>query len=193
MRDIPVLYGVIPYYNEANTLPVTAPLFLNKINLVQDGLNAMNEMVEKYLEGFDVVYEMRNDCSSDTFFKRFTAEAFYKLLRAMGAEVVFNHSDYRLSIKSIRIISSIGIAVSGFNFLLFIRTIVRFFQHQTVPGLASTCDSICLMGGLQLICMGAIGKYTGKIYMETKERPRYIIGKHTANMEEERHALDKKE
>lgn len=191
MRDIPVLYGVIPCYNEANTLPVTAPLFLNKINLVQDGLNAMNEMVEKYLEGFDVVYGMRNDCSSDTFFKRFTAEVFYKLLRAMGAEVVFNHSDYRLGIKPIRIISSIGIAVSEFNFLLFIGTIVRFFQHQTIPALASTYDIICLMGELQFICMGVIGKYIGKIYMETKERPRYIIGKHTANMEEEQHELDK--
>ena len=320
MRDIPVLYGVIPYYNEANTLPVTAPLFLNKIqelierNLVQDSsrilfvddgskddtwqiistlaknnkyfagiaqsrnrghqnavlaglmeskdkcditisidcdgqddLNAMNEMVKKYLEGFDVVYGVRNDRSSDTFFKRFTAEAFYKLLRVMGVEVVFNHADYRLlsarvaeelgnfkevniylrgmipligfsstevyyerhermagkshypltkmlelalngitslSIKPIRIISSIGLGVSALSFLMIIWTFVRYFQHQTVPGWASTLDIICLMGGLQLICLGVLGEYIGKIYMETKDRPRYIISRRTDNMEE---------
>lgn len=326
MRDIPILYIVIPCYNEAATLPVTAPLFKNKLqqlieqNLVQndsrilfvddgskddtwqiistlagndqyfagiaqsrnrghqnavlaglmeaekrcditisidcdgqDDLNAMDEMVKKYLNGADVVYGVRNDRASDTFFKRFTAETFYKLLRAMGVEVVFNHADYRLlssrvvrelrgykevniylrgmvpligfdsaevyyerhermagkshypltkmlelalngitsmSIKPIRIVSAIGIAVSCFSFLLIIWTIIRFFQHQTVPGWASTCDIICLMGGLQLICLGVIGEYIGKIYMETKERPRYIISKRTNNMESEMHELD---
>ena len=212
MRDIPVLYIVIPCYNEANTLPVTAPLFLNKIqelierNLVQDSsrilfvddgskddtwqiistlaknnkyfagiaqsrnrghqnavlaglmeskdkcditisidcdgqddLNAMNEMVKKYLEGFDVVYGVRNDRSSDTFFKRFTAEAFYKLLRVMGVEVVFNHADYRL--LSARVAEELGnfkevnIYLRGMIPLIgFSSTEVYYERHERMAG-----------------------------------------------------------
>ena len=95
-----------------------------------------------------------------------------------------------LSIKPIRIISSIGLGVSALSFLMIIWTFVRYFQHQTVPGWASTLDIICLMGGLQLICLGVLGEYIGKIYMETKDRPRYIISKRTDNMEEN-NELDK--
>ena len=320
MRDIPVLYIVIPCYNEANTLPVTAPLFLNKIqelierNLVQDSsrilfvddgskddtwqiistlaknnkyfagiaqsrnrghqnavlaglmeskdkcditisidcdgqddLNAMNEMVKKYLEGFDVVYGVRNDRSSDTFFKRFTAEAFYKLLRVMGVEVVFNHADYRLvssrvlnefanfkevnlflrgmfplvgfkstsvyyerneriageshyplkkmlalafdgitslSIKPIRMITSFGFIVALVSFIFIIVSIIQKFVGTTVTGWTSTIAVICFVSGVQLICMGVLGEYIGKIYMEVKHRPRYIISERTEDLKE---------
>ena len=208
----------------------------------QDDINAMDEMVEAYLNGAEVVYGVRSKRETDTFFKRFTAESFYKLLSWMGAEVVFNHADYRmvsskvlnafadfkevniflrgmfplvgfkstsvyyerrermageshyplrkmlalafdgitsLSIKPIRIITGLGIAISGISFLLILYTLISYFSGNTVAGWSSSLIAICLLGGIQLISLGVIGEYVGKIYLETKNRPRYIISQYT--------------
>ena len=208
----------------------------------QDDINAMNEMVDAYLDGSEIVYGVRSKRDTDTFFKRFTAEGFYKLLKWMGAEVVFNHADYRLvssrvlnafsdfkevniflrgmiplvgfkstsvyyerherlageshyplgkmlalafdgitslSVKPIRIITGFGAAISGVSFLLIIYTLISYFCGNTVPGWASSLIATCLIGGIQLISLGVIGEYIGKIYMEVKQRPRYIISERT--------------
>lgn len=208
----------------------------------QDDINAMNEMVDAYLDGCEVVYGVRSKRDTDTFFKRFTAEAFYKLLYAMGAEVVFNHADYRLvssrvlqefadfkevnlflrgmfplvgfkstsvyyerheriageshyplrkmlalafdgitslSIKPIRIITGLGTFISILSFLAIIWTFIMFYMKNSVVGWASTISIICFIGGVQLICLGVLGEYIGKIYMEVKHRPRYIISERT--------------
>lgn len=319
--ETPVLNIVIPCYNEEEVLPVTAPMFLKKINDLaakgrispqsrvvfvndgskdktwelicklheqdehfegvclsrnrghqnallgglltvkdrcditisidcdgQDDINAMDEMVESYWQGCDVVYGVRSKRDTDTFFKRFTAEGFYKVMNWMGAQVVFNHADYRLmssrvlnefanfkevniflrgmvplvgfkstsvyyeraeriageshyplkkmlalafdgitslSVKPIRIITGIGVAVSGLSFLGVIWAIIRAFMGATVAGWASTTCIVCFMGGIQLISLGVIGEYVGKIYMESKARPRYIISETTFGKEQE--------
>lgn len=311
----PVLYIVVPCYNEQEVLPITAPMFLNKLrelsadgliagesrvlfvndgssddtwsiicalsksdehyigisqsrnrghqNAVlaglmeardkcdisisvdcdgQDDLNAMDEMVRAYLDGCDVVYGVRADRASDTFFKRTSAQGFYRFLSAMGAEVVYNHADYRLisaralnelakfdevnlylrglvplvgfksttvaytrterlagkskyplrrmlalagdgitslSIKPLRLIMSFGIIVALLSFGGVIWAIVSALSGHSVAGWASTTCIICFVSGVQLICMGVIGEYVGKIYMETKRRPRYIISERT--------------
>ncbi|MGN8886875.1 glycosyltransferase family 2 protein [Blautia sp. HCP28S3_G10] len=213
----------------------------------QDDINAMNKMVEEYLNGCEIVYGVRSARDTDTFFKRFTAEGFYKLLNAMGAEVVFNHADYRLvssrvlkefanfkevnlflrgmfplvgfkstsvyyerheriageshyplskmlglafdgitslSIKPIRIITGLGIFISFLSFIGVIWSVIMYFMHHSVTGWASTTCIICFIGGVQLISMGVLGEYIGKIYLETKARPRYIISERTEkNME----------
>ena len=213
----------------------------------QDDINAMDEMVEKYKEGYEVVYGVRNSRKTDTFFKRFTAEGFYKILNVMGVEVVFNHADYRLvsnkvlrafseykevnlflrglfpligfkstsvyyarneriageshyplskmlglafdgitslSVKPIHVIIGFGTAVSGISFLMILWIIISYFMGGTVQGWASTCAIICFMGGVQLICTGVIGEYVGKIYLESKHRPRYIISERTYEIDE---------
>ena len=316
-RTQPILYIVIPCYNEQEVLPITAPLFLQKIsdlsaagkispdsrilfvndgskdktweiihtlaaadehylgisqsrnrghqNAVlaglmeaksrcditisidcdgQDDINAMDGMVDAYREGCDVVYGVRSKRDTDTFFKRFTAESFYKLLNAMGAEVVYNHADYRLlssraleefskfkevnlflrgmvplvgfkstcvtyerheriageshyplskmlslafdgitslSIKPIRFITGFGVFVALVSFIGVIWAIVEALLGATVSGWASMTSIICFVSGVQLICLGVIGEYIGKIYMETKHRPRYIISETTPN------------
>ena len=316
-RTQPILYIVIPCYNEQEVLPITAPLFLQKIsdlsaagkispdsrilfvndgskdktweiihtlaaadehylgisqsrnrghqNAVlaglmeaksrcditisidcdgQDDINAMDGMVDAYREGCDVVYGVRSKRDTDTFFKRFTAESFYKLLNAMGAEVVYNHADYRLlssraleefakfkevnlflrgmvplvgfkstcvtyerheriageshyplskmlslafdgitslSIKPIRFITGFGVFVALVSFIGVIWAIVEALLGATVSGWASMTSIICFVSGVQLICLGMIGEYIGKIYMETKHRPRYIISETTPN------------
>ena len=214
----------------------------------QDDINAMDEMVDAYLEGAEVVYGVRSKRETDTFFKRFTAESFYKLLNWMGAEVVFNHADYRLvsarvlnafadfkevniflrgmfplvgfkstsvyyerherlageshyplkkmlalafdgitslSIKPIRIITGLGIAISFVSFLLIVYTLVSYFSGNTVPGWSSSLIATCLLGGIQLISLGVIGEYVGKIYLETKQRPRFIVSQRTSDEEEQ--------
>lgn len=314
-RKDPILYIVIPCYNEQEVLPITAPLFLQKINDLaaagkispdsrvlfvndgsrdrtwkiinelaasdehyvgicqsrnrghqnavlaglmeakdrcditisidcdgQDDINAMDGMVDAYRDGCDVVYGVRSKRDTDTFFKRFTAESFYKLLNAMGAEVVYNHADYRLmsarvlqefakfkevnlflrgmvplvgfksevvtyerherlageshyplskmlalafdgitslSNKPIRLITGSGIFVSLISFIGVIWAIVCAAMGSSVAGWASTVCIVCFMGGVQLVCLGVIGEYIGKIYMETKARPRYIISERT--------------
>lgn len=315
MIQQPVLYLVIPCYNEEAVLPITAPMFREKIrqlteqgavseksrilfvndgskdktweiiqNLArqdehflglcqsrnrghqnavlaglmeakdladitisidcdgQDDINAMDRMVEAYAGGAEVVYGVRSRRDTDTFFKRFTAEGFYHLMNWMGAEVVFNHADYRLissrvlqefanfkevnlflrgliplvgftstsvyyerherlageshyplgkmlalafngitslSVKPIRMITGLGCVVSVLGFLAVIWAIVMAVTGQTIAGWASTVCIICFLGGIQLLSLGVIGEYIGKIYLETKQRPRYIISERT--------------
>lgn len=311
----PTLFIVIPCYNEEEVLPITAPMFLNKLlslvhegkiadasrimfvndgsrdrtweiiselsrsdehyigisqsrnrghqNAVlaglmeargkcditisvdcdgQDDINAMGKMVDAYADGCDVVYGVRSSRETDTFFKRSTAQGFYKFLSLMGAEVVYNHADYRLisaraldalsefhevnlflrgmvplvgfkstsveysrseriageskyplkkmialavdgitslSVKPLRMIMSFGLTVALISFIGVIWAIVAAICGDTVAGWASTTCIVCFVGGVQLICMGIIGEYVGKIYMETKARPRYIISART--------------
>jgi glycosyltransferase involved in cell wall biosynthesis len=316
----PILYIVVPCYNEQEVLPITAPQFLQKIqdlaaaekissesrvlfvndgsrdrtwdiiqqladsdprylgisqsrnrghqNAVlaglmeakdrcditisidcdgQDDLDAMDRMVDAYLEGCDVVYGVRASRETDTFFKRFTAQSFYRLMNAMGAEVVYNHADYRLmssrvleefsnfqevnlflrgmvplvgfqsttveydrqerlageshyplskmlalaisgitslSVRPLRLITSFGVLVALVSFAGVIWALVNALMGSTVSGWASTTCIICFVSGVQLISLGIIGEYIGKIYMETKHRPRYIISQRTWDKKE---------
>ena len=311
----PILYIVIPCYNEEKVLPITAPMFLKKINDLsaagkispdsrvlfvndgsrdatwkiitdlskadphyigicqsrnrghqnavlaglmeakdrcditisidcdgQDDINAMDEMVDAYREGCEVVYGVRSRRDTDTFFKRFTAEGFYHLMNFLGADIVFNHADYRLissrvlqefanfkevniflrgmvplvgfkstsvyyerherlageshyplkkmlalafdgitslSVKPIRFITGLGLIFSVLSFIGVLWAIVASILGRTVVGWASTMCIVCFMGGIQLLCLGVIGEYIGKIYLETKARPRYIISERT--------------
>ena len=311
----PVLYIVIPCYNEQEVLPITAPMFLNKLHELeaagliagesrilfvndgssdatwdiirrlaaedghyigisqsrnrghqnavlaglmevkercdisisvdcdgQDDINAMDDMVRAYLDGCDIVYGVRSDRESDSFFKRSTAQGFYKFLSAMGAEIVYNHADYRLisarvlrelakfgevnlflrgmvplvgfkstsveyrraerlageskyplrkmlalagdgitslSVKPLRLIMSFGLIVALLSFAGVIWAIASALSGHAVAGWASMTCIICFVSGVQLICMGVIGEYIGKIYLETKHRPRYIISERT--------------
>lgn len=208
----------------------------------QDDIAAMGKMVDQYLDGYEVVYGVRSKRDTDTFFKRFTAENFYKLLNAMGAEVTFNHADYRLissrvldefaefkevnlflrgmvplvgfkstsvyyerheriageshyplskmlslafdgitslSIKPLRLITCLGLAVSIISFIGVLYAVITYFRGDAVSGWASMICIMCALGGIQLISLGVIGQYIGKIYMETKHRPRYIISERT--------------
>lgn len=208
----------------------------------QDDINAMDEMVKAYLDGCEIVYGVRSSRKTDTFFKRFTAESFYKCLNFMGAEVVFNHANYRLisskvlkefanfkevnlflrgmvplvgfksssvfyerheriageshyplkkmlalafdgitslSVKPLRMITSLGLIVSILSFIGAIWAVIAQLTGNTIDGWASTICIVCFMGGIQLICSGVIGEYIGKIYMEVKGRPRYIISETT--------------
>ena len=321
-RKKPILYIVIPCYNEEKVLPITAPLFRGKVlELIevgkiapdsrvmfvndgskdatwqiiqdlakedrhycgvslsrnrghqnallgglmeamdkcditisidcdgQDDINAMNAMVDEYLSGAEIVYGVRSKRETDTFFKRFTAEGFYHLLQWMGAEVVFNHADYRLvsaralkefsnfkevniflrgmfpmvgfkstsvyyerheriageshyplkkmlalafdgitslSIKPIRMITGLGVAISMVAFILILYALISYFTGNVVSGWASSLIATCFLGGIQLISLGVIGEYVGKIYLETKQRPRFIIGERTEDPEHEK-------
>lgn len=214
----------------------------------QDDINAMNKMVDEYLDGSEIVYGVRSKRDTDTFFKRFTAEGFYKLLNWMGAEVVFNHADYRLvssrvlqefanykevniflrgmfplvgfkstsvyyerheriagsshyplgkmlalafdgitslSVKPIRMITTFGMFISLLSFIGVIWSIVIQLTGHAVAGWASMTSIICFIGGIQLICLGVLGEYIGKIYMEVKARPRYIISERTYDKKED--------
>ena len=208
----------------------------------QDDVSAMEDMVDAYADGCDIVYGIRSNRASDTFFKRSSAQLYYKLLNAMGAEVVYNHADYRLtssrvlrefanfkevnlylrgmfplvgfkstsvyyerherlagsshyslakmlglafdgitslSIKPIRMIAAFGAIMSFLSFIGIIWAVVDRFMGNTVPGWASTVVIIFLTCGLQMLSLGVIGEYIGKIYMESKHRPRYIISEKT--------------
>lgn len=319
-RKKPCLYIVIPCYNEETVLPITAPMFLEKIQELiragkvaensrilfvndgsrdktweilcglaktepaytaislsrnrghqnallaglmeakekcditisidcdgQDDINAMNAMVDAYLDGAEVVYGVRSERKTDTFFKRFTAEMFYHLLSWMGVESVFNHADYRLlssrvlksfadfrevniylrgmiplvgykstsvyyerheriageshypfskmlslavdgitslSIRPLRIIGALGLAISCISFLLILWVFISYFTGNVVPGWSSSVLCTCLLGGIQLISLGVIGEYIGKIYMEVKARPRFIVAERTEEKNE---------
>ena len=321
-RMIPVLYIVIPCYNEEAVLPITAPQFLQKItdlshagkisgesrvlfvddgskdktweiirglaasdrhymgirqsrnrghqNAVlaglmeakdqcditisidcdgQDDINAMDEMVDAYLDGSEIVYGVRSKRDTDTFFKRFTAEGFYKLLLGMGVDVVFNHADYRLvsaralkefanfkevnlflrgmfplvgfkstsvyyerherlagsshyplkkmlalafdgitslSVKPIRMITLFGGIVSFLGFLAILWLIIAALAGAAVDGWAATACIVCFIGGVQTLFLGVVGEYVGKIYLETKARPRYIISERTGEKNADR-------
>lgn len=311
----PILWIVIPCYNEEAVLPITAPQFLDKIKQLssegkiseksrvlfvndgssdstwsiikslasqnehfigisqsrnrghqnavlaglmeakdvcditisidcdgQDDINAMDQMVDEYLNGAEVVYGVRSKRATDTFFKRFTAESFYKLLNKMGAEVVYNHADYRLissrvlhefanfhevnlflrgmiplvgfpsakvyyerheriagqshyplskmlhlafdgitslSVKPISIITSFGTIVSILGFIGIIWALICALTGHTVAGWASTVCIVLFLGGVQILSLGVVGTYVGKIYLEAKHRPRYIISERT--------------
>ncbi len=313
---LPQLWIVIPCYNEEKVLPITAPLFLEKLRQLisgglvsdssrilfvndgsrdstweiiqalsrqdphfigisqsrnrghqssllsglmeakgkcditisidcdgQDDINAMDEMVKKYRdEGCKIVYGVRSSRKKDSFFKRFTAESFYKLMGSMGAEVVFNHADYRLvsnevleafsdfkevnlflrglfplvgfksgtvyyerserlageshypftkmlslaldgitslSVKPLHFISIFGLFIALISFIGVVWSVIQVIRGKTVAGWASTTCIICFVSGVQLISLGIIGEYIGKIYLETKGRPRYIISERT--------------
>ena len=214
----------------------------------QDDISAMDQMVDEYLSGAEIVYGVRSARRTDTFFKRFTAQSFYRLLKGMGAEVVYNHADYRLvssrvlrefadfkevniflrgmfplvgfkstcvyyernermagkshyplskmlglaidgitslSIKPIRFITGIGIFVALLSFIGVIWSVVQYFLKNSITGWSSTVSIICFIGGIQLTSLGVIGEYIGKMYMETKSRPRYIISQRTYDPERE--------
>lgn len=207
---------------------------------LQDDVNVIDQMVEKYYEGNDVVYGVRSARKTDTFFKKFTAQGFYKLMQAMGVDIVYNHADYRLmsrraleglsqfkevnlflrgivpligyksdvvtyerherfageskyplkkmlsfatdgitsfSIKPIRLITTCGFLIFMISLLMLAYFLVVHFMGRTVAGWTSTIVSIWAIGGLQLLAIGIVGEYIGKIYLETKERPKYLIEK----------------
>ena len=208
----------------------------------QDDINAMDKMVDEYLSGCEVVYGVRSKRDTDTFFKRFTAEGFYKLLAMMGVEVVFNHADYRLissralqefanfrevnlylrgmvplvgfkstsvyyerherlageshyplkkmlalafdgitslSVKPIRMVFFAGLLIMMLSFIGIIWAVIAAFMGKSVAGWASLACIVCFMGGVQCLFLGVIGEYIGKIYLEVKGRPRYIISDRT--------------
>ena len=313
MRDrLPILYIVIPCYNEEKILPVTSKMFLDKArdligekidsdsrimfvddgsrdstwNIIedlcqkdelftgvklshnvghqhallaglltakdhaditisidcdgQDDINAMDGMLDKYIAGCDIVYGVRSKRDTDTFFKRFTAELYYKILNSMGAQVVFNHADYRLmssraleglakfgevniflrglvpmvgfksdivyyerheriageshyslkkmialafdgisslSVTPIHFVTLLGFGVSALSLLGIVWIFVLLILGKTVPGWASMTGILCFLGGVQIFSLGVVGEYIGKIYLETKARPRFIIEK----------------
>ncbi|MBQ0002479.1 MAG: glycosyltransferase family 2 protein [Treponema sp.] len=313
----PVLYIIIPCYNEKEVLPITSEKFLSKLNSLisekliddksrilfvndgskdstwqiisdlaqknehfigisqsrnrghqnavlaglmeakdvcditisidcdgQDDINAMDNMVKEYLKGADIVYGVRSSRKTDTFFKRFTAQSFYKLLNSLGAEVIYNHADYRLvsskvlqhfadfkeiniflrgmfplvgfkstityyerferiagkshyplrkmlalafdgitslSTKPLSLIVGIGTFISSLSFIGVIWSIIQQITGKTIQGWSSTICIICFLGGIQLLSIGILGEYIGKIYMEVKQRPRYIISERTPN------------
>ncbi len=205
---------------------------------LQDDINVMDKMIEKYNEGCDIVYGVRSARKTDTFFKRTTAELFYKFMAALGVDIVYNHADYRLmtkraltelenfkevnlflrgiipligfdtakveyernerfagvskyplkkmlsfaldgilsfSIKPIRLITLSGFIISFLSFIFLIYVIIGHFISNNVTGWTTIVSLICFFGGFQILCIGIIGEYIGKIYSETKQRPRYII------------------
>ncbi len=205
---------------------------------LQDDINAMDEMIDKYLGGCDIVYGVRSSRKKDSFFKRFTAESFYRLMNCLGVHMVFNHADYRLmskraleglaqfeevnlflrgivpmigypsdivyykrgqrlageskyplkkmlsfagegitslSIKPIRLVFLLGILVFLISIGMLIYIIVQFLLGHTVSGWASISVSVWAIGGLTLLSIGVVGEYIGKIYLETKNRPRFLI------------------
>lgn len=315
----PILYIVIPCYNEEQVLPITCSMFLEKIKSLvqkekisdesrilfvndgskdktweiikqlakedyhykgisqsrnrghqnavlaglmeakdvcditisidcdgQDDMNAMDAMVDAYLDGCEIVYGVRSKRDTDTFFKRFTAEGFYKVMNWMGAEVVFNHADYRLvssrvlqefsnykevniflrgmfplvgfkstsvyyerheriageshyplskmlalafdgitslSVKPLHLITGLGCGIAVLSFIGVIWSVIVALTGHSVAGWASMTSIVCFIGGVQLICLGVLGEYIGKIYMEVKHRPRYIISERTEEKE----------
>ena len=316
----PVLYLVIPCYNEEQVLPVTAPLFRAKLEALmadgrihgdsrvlyvddgskdgtwgflqalayedehaeaislsrnrghqnallaglmtakeradvtvsidcdgQDDLNAVDGMLAEYAAGCEVVYGVRSDRRTDSFFKRGTAQAFYKLLSAMGVESVYNHADYRLlsrraleglaqfeevnlylrgmvplvgyrtgvvyyertprlagkthyplrkmlglamdgitslSVKPLKLITGLGLLVFAASLLLIVWSVIRYFMDATVSGWSSLMCVVLFLGGVQLLCVGVLGEYIGKIYAEVKRRPRYIVKESTLEEDE---------
>lgn len=214
----------------------------------QDDIHAIKDMIDAYKAGFDVVYGVRSQRKTDTAFKRVTAEGFYRVLEKLGADVIFNHADYRLmstraldglsqfpesnlylrgivplvgypaakieyerkereagkthyslrkmislalngitslSIRPLRIITAIGIAFSILSLVAIIWALSSAALGQVVAGWTSTMCAVGLIGGLQLLCLGVIGEYIGKIYLEVKKRPRFIVAERTGQKYED--------
>lgn len=205
---------------------------------LQDDIEVLDQFVTRYYEGCDIVYGVRSARRTDTFFKKYTAEGFYKMMGHMGVEIVYNHADYRLmshralhaleefeevnlflrgmvpllgfksgivtyerherfageskyplkkmlsfamdgitslSVKPIRFISAMGVLLFAVSIILLIYYIAGYFMGNTVQGWATLVVSIWGIGGLELLAIGIIGEYIGKIYLESKHRPRYIV------------------
>ena len=208
---------------------------------LQDDINAIDEMVDRFAEGYEVVYGVRSSRKTDTFFKRTTAEGFYKVMQAMGVDTVYNHADYRLmsrralealaefdevnlflrgivplvgfkstevtyergerfageskyplkkmlafamegitsmSVKPIRMIATLGFLVFLASLGVLVYSIIRKIIGETVDGWAFLAVSIWALGGIQLLAIGVIGEYIGKIYLETKHRPKFIVSEY---------------
>ena len=208
---------------------------------LQDDMDAMDRFIEKYNEGCDVVYGVRNKRETDTAFKRETALMFYRLMKGLGVDITYNHADYRLmsnraleglaqfeevnlflrglaplvgyqsdvvyydrserfageskypfkkmlsfaidgitsfSVKPLQLITNIGIVIFVVSLIMLLYSLIRWIAGHTVTGWTSTLASIWLIGGIQLLSLGVIGEYIGKIYNETKRRPRFIIDRY---------------
>ena len=205
---------------------------------LQDDINAVDAMIDAYHGGYDIVYGVRSKREKDTFFKRFTAEGFYRVMQVLGVDIVFNHADYRLmsrravdglaqfgevnlflrgivpqigypsttvtyeraerfageskyplkkmmafaadgitsfSVKPIRLVLWAGVILFLVSLVMFLYTVIRKLTGYSFNGWASLMASIWMLGGIQLLALGVIGEYIGKIYNESKHRPRYII------------------
>lgn len=208
---------------------------------LQDDMDAMDRFITEYKDGCDVVYGVRNQRKTDTFFKRTSALAFYKLMKNLGVDITYNHADYRLmsrraldglskfrevnlflrglaplvgyqsgyvyydrserfageskyplkkmlafavdgitsfSVKPLRLITALGVVIFLISLLMLLYTLITFIVGRTVTGWTSTVASIWLIGGIQLLSLGVIGEYIGKIYNESKRRPRFIIDRY---------------
>lgn len=217
---------------------------------LQDDINVIDRFLDEYENGADVVYGVRSSRKTDSAFKRFTAQGFYRFMKLMGVEIVYNHADYRLmsrralaaleeykevnlflrgivpligyksatveyeraeryageskyplkkmlafafdgitsfSVKPIRLISTLGCVIFGLSILFMIYLLcVKLFGY-TVDGWTSLIGTVCLFGGLQMLCLGVIGEYIGKIYQEVKGRPRFLIEKYINHTNEDAH------
>lgn len=204
----------------------------------QDDINAITQMVDEYAKGNEIVFGVRNDRSTDSWFKRTTAQSYYKFLRGMGVDIIPDHADYRLmssrvlnalegygevnlflrgiipqlgfkqsvvyysraereagtthyplskmmslaidgvtsfSIRPLRLITVLGIIVALLSFIGIIYVLVSVISGYYVDGWASTTCILCFVSGIQMISLGVIGEYIGRIYLETKQRPRYFV------------------
>ena len=204
----------------------------------QDDINAITEMVDEYAKGSEIVFGVRNDRSTDSWFKRTTAQSYYKFLRGMGVDIIPDHADYRLmsarvlsalegygevnlflrgiipqlgfkqsvvyysraereagtthyplskmmslaidgvtsfSIRPLRLITVLGIIVALLSFIGIIYVLISVISGYYVDGWASTTCILCFVSGIQMISLGVIGEYIGRIYLETKQRPRYFV------------------
>lgn len=205
---------------------------------LQDDINAIDQMLKKYNDGNEVVYGVRSERKTDSFFKRHTAQSFYKIMRFLGVNLVYNAADYRLmskralnelanypevnlflrgivpliglkwttvkykrskrfageskyplkkmlsfawdgitsfSIKPLRLVLALGVIVFLISLVILIYILIRYLTGETVTGWAFISCSIWIVGSIQMICIGLIGEYIGKIYAETKQRPKYLI------------------
>ena len=208
---------------------------------LQDDMDAIDQFLKEYEKGCDVVYGVRNKRKSDTVFKRGTALMFYRLMKGLGVDIMYNHADYRLmsrraldalhefhevnlflrgiaplvgfqtgvvyydrserfageskyplkkmlafaidgitsfSVKPLRLITALGIVIFIVSLLMLLYTLISWIVGKAVSGWASTLASIWMIGGIQLLSLGVIGEYIGKIYSETKHRPRFVIDRY---------------
>lgn len=220
---------------------------------LQDDIGVLDQFVDKFMEGCDVVYGVRNKRETDTFFKRTTAQGFYKFMKILGVDVVYNHADYRLmsrraldalseyrevnlflrgivpligyrsdyvyydrherfageskyplkkmisfaldgitsfSVKPLKLISNLGILISVLSVFGLIYALISFFAGWAVSGWTAIVSSIWLLGGLQMLCLGVVGGYIGKIYSEVKQRPRFRIETHLHDETTDAHTPD---
>lgn len=246
-KDNPMFTGICLSRNRGHQNALVAGLLTAKeyadvvISMdadLQDDINAIDEMLEKYYDGCDIVYGVRSARKTDTFFKRVTAEGFYKFMQMMGVDVVYNHADYRLtskkvlnnfqdykevnlflrgifpligyksdkvyyeraerfageskyplkkmlnfawdgitsfSVKPLRLICTLGFVILFISIIIMIYSLVRKLTGNTIDGWTFLNISIWFIGGLQMISLGIIGEYVGKMYNETKARPRFIV------------------